>query len=158
MGKGTCEQHVLTDSFMDSSSKSSLLHLIAVYNITCFVLFGPYPLVLVVCSWVFCYLWNIFGCHTYCRYSEYFHMGPVHMASHCIPWICLILCCWWCCYWACFVGSSCVPFFPKAMWGYLHLVRTSLRICCSVLRSSSGEQTDSALCANVLIALYFATM
>ena len=73
----------------------------------------------------------------------------------------MVLCCWW--YWVfllldmfcwrflCFIPS-------KAHAGYLDLVRTSLRFCCSVLKCSGMEEAVLALCSNVLITLYFAAM
>ena len=46
----------------------------------------------------------------------------------------------------------------KAHAGYLHLVRTSLKCCCSILSSSCVKQTALAMCTSVLMTLHLAAM
>ena len=43
----------------------------------------------------------------------------------------------------------------RAHLGYLHLVRTSLKCCCSVVSISSLEQIALALCTDVFITVYY---
>ena len=60
------------------------------------------------------------------------------------------------------LGMVCVwflfPILSRAHVGYLHLVRTFLRCCCSVLSSSGVRQTALALSVNVLMTLYVAAI
>ena len=49
------------------------------------------------------------------------------------------------------LGLICLKFFCKSHVGYLHLVRTPVRCCFSILRISSVYETAYALCTRVLI-------
>ena len=124
--------NVLADFPMYSSSQSSLLHLPA--NISFQLLFGPYPLVLQGCSSVLYFLWHMFGWHTYCRCSQYFHTGLVcrniNISLGSVGWFYIVA----------VIDGVRLPsldiliFHSVQKVGYLHFIRTTFRYCFSVFR------------------------